>query len=316
MDQKTLKNLCYLFLHFMLYTKKISEHTLKAYKTDLQEFFAFKDNDEIYKLNKKNFNVKIKDKSHLEKSIKFLIEKNTSKHLRLANSSRSRKLATIRSFIKWLAEQDYIEEDFRHLFKSPKVFARIPSFLSVDEIFSILEVFKKEKEKIHTKREQALFFLLYGGGLRVSEACQLKTKDISWSRLAIKIRGKGGKERLVSLPKKAFEHIRNLESEQEYLFGAKPLPQRKAYDIIKSIGRRAGLLKPLHPHALRHSFATHMLLGGSDLRVLQELLGHRTLTATQKYTHLDLAHLSNTLEKYHPLNQQKELTDFKDSDEI
>ena len=305
-SQQTLENLCHLFLHFMVYTKKISEHTLKAYKTDLQELFNLKKTDEFFSSDKPP-SVKVEDRKQLEKIIKFLIEKNTVKHFKLANSSRGRKLAAIRSFIKWLADQDYIDEDFRHLFKSPKVASRIPSFLSVDEIFSILEMFKKEKENPYAERDRALFFLLYGGGLRVSEACQLKNKDIDWTNQILKIRGKGKKERLVSLPKKAIESLKALKTHQIYLFGSKPLPQRKAYDIIKSIGQKTGLLKPLHPHALRHSFATHMLLGGSDLRVLQELLGHKTLTATQKYTHLDLAHLSQALEKYHPLHQKQDV---------
>lgn len=301
-DQQILKDLCHLFLHFMIYTKKISEHTLKAYKTDLRELFGLEKKIEGF-LSDKPVSVKIKNKKQLAETIKLSIEKNTVKHFKLANSSRSRKLATTRSFIRWLAEQDYIDEDFRHLFKSPKVSSRIPSFLSVDEIFSILEMFKKEEGKINIKRDKALFFLLYGGGLRVSEACRLKNKDIDFVNQIIKIKGKGNKERLVSFPKEAIEHLKALKTNQTYLFGSKPLSERKAYDIIKSIGQRTGLLKPLHPHALRHSFATHMLLGGSDLRVLQELLGHKTLTATQKYTHLDLAHLSQALEKYHPLNQ-------------
>ena len=298
--QETLKNLCLLFLHFMAYTKKMSKHSLKAYKTDLQELFDLEKIDE-FSISKESPSVKITNKKLLEKTIKFSIEKNTVKHLKLAHSSRNRKLAVAKSFIKWLAEYDYIDEDFRHLFKSPKVSYRIPSFLSVDEIFSILEVFKKEEGQTHTARDKALFFLLYGGGLRVSEACHLKNKDIDWSNRTIRIKGKGNKERLVSLPKKAITNLEALKTKKTYIFGNRPLSERKAYDIIKSIGQKTGLLKPLHPHALRHSFATHMLSGGTDLRILQELLGHKTLLATQKYTHLDLAHLFKALEKYHPL---------------
>lgn len=294
--QNNLQDLCLLFLHFITHTKKLSIHSLKAYKTDLQEFFGFKS----LSLEQKNINVRIKNKIKLENKIKFLIEKSTNKQLKLSNSSRSRKLAVVRSFIKWLAEKNYIEEDFRFLFKAPKVSYRVPSFLSVDEIFSILEMFKKRKIK---NRDKTLFFLLYGGGLRVSEACHLKNKDINWLNGTLQITGKGNKQRLVSLPKQAFSQVKNLKSNQIYLFGKAPLSERRAYDIIKSIGQKTGLLKPLHPHALRHSFATHMLLGGSNLRLLQKLLGHNSLTATQKYTHLDLAHLSKTLEDFHPLSE-------------
>ena len=293
-DKQNLQNLCLLFMHFITHTRKLSIHSLKAYKTDLQDFFDFK-----LSLNQKPEEIIIKNKKSLEKQIKLIIKKNTNKQLKLANSSRSRKLAVMRSFIKWLAEKNYIEEDFRFLFKPPKISSRVPSFLSVDEIFSILETFQKKKIKnIH----KALFFLLYGGGLRVSEACHLKNKDINWLTGLFQITGKGNKQRLISLPEQAFKQVKNLKSNEIYLFGKAPLSERKAYDIIKSIGKKAGLLKPLHPHALRHSFATHMLLGGSNLRMLQELLGHNSLTATQKYTHLDLAHLSKTLENFHPFN--------------
>ena len=292
---KNLQNLCRLFLHFITHTKKLSNHSLKAYKTDLQEFFNFK----ILSLKQKVF-ITVQDKKALEREIKTLIETNTKKQLKLANSTKSRKLAVVRSFIKWLAEKNYIEEDFRFLFKSPKNSYRVPSFLSVDEIFSILEMFKKEKIKAVDK---TLFFLLYGGGLRVSEACRLKNKDINWLNGTLQITGKGNKQRLVSLPEQAFKQLESLKSNADFLFGRAPLSERKAYDMIRAIGQKTGLLKPLRPHALRHSFATHMLLGGSNLRILQKLLGHNSLTATQKYTHLDLAHLSKTLESFHPLSE-------------
>ena len=293
--QKNLQDLCRLFLHFMTHTKKLSAHSLKAYKTDLQSFFDLKD----LSLKPNQRTAESQNKKALEKQIKLLISKNRNKHLKLAHSSRSRKLAVVRSFIKWLAEKNYIEEDFRFLFKPPKVSSRVPSFLSVDEIFAILEMF--QKQKIKTK-DKVLFFLLYGGGLRVSEACRLKNEDINWLNGTIQIIGKGNKQRMISLPEQAFKQIESLKSNQIYLFGSSPLSERKAYDIIKWMGQKAGLLKPLHPHALRHSFATHMLLGGANLRLLQELLGHNSLTATQKYTHLDLTHLSKTLESFHPLS--------------
>ena len=242
--KQTLKKLCRLFLHFMTYTKKMSEHSLKAYKTDLQELFDLDKTDELF-ISEEPLPVKIINKKLLEQTIKLSIEKNTVKHSKLAYSSRNRKLAVVKSFIKWLAEYDYIDEDFRHLFKSPKVSSRVPSFLSVDEIFSILEMFKKEEGQTHTARNKALFVLLYGGGLRVSEACHLKNKDIDWTNRTIRIKGKGNKERLVSLPKKAITSLKALETKTIYVFGPKPLSERKAYDIIKSIGQRTGLLKPL-----------------------------------------------------------------------
>ena len=298
--QKNIKNLCGLFLYFMVYTKNISKHSLKAYKTDLQDLFNFNK----IPLPEKPHPLPVKNKKELEQAVKLSLEQNMTSHLKLASSSRARKIAVARSFIKWLAEQNYIKEDFRFMFKPPKVSSRLPSCLSVDEVFSVLQALKKEEGQ--AKKETALFFLLYGGGLRVSEACHLQSKNIDWPSRIIKIKGKGDKERLVCLPKKAIEKIKYLKENQPYLFGHKPLSERKAYDIIKSMGQKAGLLKPLHPHALRHSFATHILLGGGNLRILQELLGHKNLATTQKYTHLDLAHLSKTLERHHPLETKNQ----------
>lgn len=289
----------------MVDTKNVSQHTLKAYKTDLYDIFKIKKQkkEPICPSRPKPI-LPFKNKKHFKQSIQTFIKTGLTRHFELAPSSRNRKMACARSFVKWLNEKDHIDEDFSFLFKTVKTAQKIPSFLSVDEIYTILEMFKKEKENPNTNRDEALFFLLYGGGLRVSEACAIKSKDIDSFNQTVKVKGKGNKERLICLPKQAFYSVLEFCKSypyQRFLFGNQPLPTRKAYDIIKTIGVKAGLLQPLHPHALRHSFATHMLTGGTDLRVLQELLGHKSLAATQKYTHLDLNHLSATLEKRHPL---------------
>ena len=398
MKAEILESLCFLFLRHAVYVQKISPHTLRAYTADLGEAFGLKkgwrekawEKDEKDDGEKpaagasrqasfeKNLRRRLKNKKKLEAFIRESAEKSGLKWRKLASSSRGRKLAAIRSFVRWLGENGFIEEDFRHLFRSPKKSQKIPRFLSVDEILAIVEEIKaggparagiqteaaakagspakagiqtaaaakagapqkraipqeragKQRQRQKRASEQeaaaaaaaglsgraagrelsmraetaALFFLLYGGGLRVSEACRLKAKDVDWEARVVKIMGKGGKERLAALPPQAFQHLRPLRGGGgPYLFGAKPLPERKAYDMIRNLGRRAGLLKPLHPHALRHSFATHLLSGGADLRVLQELLGHKTLAATEKYTHLDLDQLARTLEARHPLYQK------------
>lgn len=298
-----LKKLCSAFLYYMYYTQKASPHTLKAYEADLRMFF-----DKPKKWRKMPIKTLTKipsidetGKKKLEDAIKTAIKQASYKWIRLSTPSKGRKLASIRSFIRWLFKNNYILEDFRHFFKSPKISSKIPHFLSVDEVFYVFETLKKGK----SNRDMALFVLLYGGGLRVSEACRLRAKDVYWNEQIIKIKGKGNKERLIAIPKTSFKYLEPLKFNAPYLFGVKPLSERKSYDIIKNLGKKANLLKPLHPHMLRHSFATHLLSGGSDLRVLQELLGHKTLLATQKYTHLDLAHLSEIVEKFHPMYQQK-----------
>lgn len=334
--QADLQILQELFLEFLTHTKKLSPHSLRAYKKDLESLLSLKTcpkaqaggkkisacsgmtnsaertgpdlsqsglckNGLKRKFSKKNS----QDQKKLEWEIKSLAEKNINKNRGWKNSTRSRKLASLRTFIKWLAQEKYLKEDFRHLFKSPKVSSPIPFFLSVDEALVIIDMFQKKNSV--PAEDKALFSLIYGGGLRVSEACHLKNKNINWHHRTLKIKGKGGRERMVFLPEYAFSFLSAVQTNQTYFFGAKALSERKAYDKIKRIGRLAGLSKTLHPHALRHSFATHMLTGGSEIRVLQELLGHKSLTATQKYTHLDLACLDKTLEDFHPLNEELDI---------
>ena len=283
------------FLNYLCYTKKVSRHTLKAYRIDLNQFFL---NHQEKKINKRA-------KKQLENLIKESVENSQKKWHHLSPASQNRKLASIKSFSLWLFENNYTSQDLRFLFKSPKVFHKIPIFLSVDEIFAIIDELSKahtNKEK-DIERDQALFFLLYGGGLRVSEACHITRSQINWFQKSLTIKGKGGKERLISLPDKVMPYLKQIKGLSLYLFGDKPLSERKAYDIIKKWGQRANLLKPIHPHTLRHSFATHLLVGGSDIRTLQELMGHKTLSSTQRYTHLNTQQLSQTLDEYHPLNK-------------
>ncbi len=140
----------------------------------------------------------------------------------------------------------------------------------------------------------------------MSEACSLRWTDIRMKERVLKVLGKGGKERLVAVPGKVTRALRPLAgSGDEFVFGAAALDARRAYDWVRDAGRRAGLLKPLHPHALRHSFATHLLASGANLRALQELLGHASLQATQKYTHVSIDQLARTLERHHPLSSPK-----------
>ena len=159
--------------------------------------------------------------------------------------------------------------------------------------------------------EKLLFLLLYGTGLRVSEACALKWAQIDLKSRTLRVRGKGSKERIVAFPKSLVplfqkaQKIHKVESKaSSTIWGDKELSTRKAYDWIRNRGAKAGLMRPIHPHALRHSFATHLLVSGANLRTLQELLGHESLQATEKYTHLGIDQLARTLEKHHPLSKK------------
>lgn len=219
----------------------------------------------------------------------------------LALSSRNRKLACVKSFLKWLYQERWLSVELNAQVIAPKVPSRIPHFISVDEAVNLVQSLSNPG----FERALALVLLLYGGGLRVSEACTLKWSNVDAHQGLIRVLGKGGKERLVALPALSFKALAKLPRDGEFVFGTSPLNPRTAYQMVRDSGARAGLIKPLHPHALRHSYATHLLTSGADLRVLQELLGHSSLVATQKYTHLSVDHLARALETHHPLSNPK-----------
>ena len=199
----------------------------------------------------------------------------------------------------------------------------LPHFISVDEALvlhqslaqrlSRTEAPEKPEEQQYARQNQLLFALLYGCGLRISEAVALSWGDLSTAGDFFDIKGKGGKYRRVPVP----HFVRKLLALRRDERQATPsetrlqketllwptLGTRKAYEAVRKMGVEAGLGRPLHPHALRHSYATHLLIGGTDLRVLQQLLGHESLATTQRYTHLDLENLTRVMTKHHPLGK-------------
>jgi site-specific recombinase XerD len=189
---------------------------------------------------------------------------------------------------------------------APKLATKIPHFISVDEALAILQTFKTFPKNPKNQTIQLLFLLLYGAGLRVSEACQLKWESVNLARRELRILGKGQKMRVIAFPtmlQNALAELRGTQREV-YIWGAQPLQVRTAYNYIRLVGQRGGLSKPIHPHALRHSFATHLLNDGADLRIIQEMLGHASLNATEKYTHVSISKLSETMENFHPLGKK------------
>jgi site-specific recombinase XerD len=276
------------FLKHMENIKSASKHTLKAYERDLAQTFG-------------------KLEAIRTQELLTVCHQSQLRWGGLQASSRNRKTAVLKSFLGYLFDQGLIETDLRHQLVGPKVPKKLPHYISLDEILAVLQTFKGH-ESLSDRREQALFFLLYGSGLRISEACSLKWEQFSWDSHTVRITGKGGRERLVVLPEQALRHLQNLfkEAPTNYLWGEGPLDPRTGFGWIRAMGERAGLLKPLNPHALRHSFATHLLSSGANLRTLQELLGHTSLVATEKYTHLTVDQLARTMERHHPLKHLKE----------
>ncbi len=311
------KNLSIL-LHYKLkylksldYQKTASPLTLKSYTTDLSQFLApLGGGKDLYppghgEKNGKTFPPNIDPMESLLIDLAMRALKNWSQ---LKPSSKQRKVACLRSFFRWLFLQGHLSHDLSLKLRGVKAApAPLPHYISVDEAMALVQCLEESPEgSAHRNSAACLIFLLYGGGLRVSEACRLKWEDVFWEQASVRVLGKGGQERVVSLPDRSLTWLRKLQGTQGsslHIWGPKALNPRTAYEWVRQWGLRAGLVKPLHPHALRHSYATHLLTSGVDLRLLQELLGHQSLVATQKYTHLSLDHLSRTMEKHHPLGE-------------
>jgi integrase/recombinase XerC/integrase/recombinase XerD len=297
---KSQLNLSELASNYMKYMENIeasSPLTLRAYRLDLGQAFGG-----IWETEKKRQRALI--------STDQLLAAARSAQMawgKLSPASRNRKFSTLKSFFGYLLKEGHIDRDLSVLIHTPKVPKRIPHYLSVDEVMAALKSFDQEDPPV--PEQKLLFLLLYGGGLRVSEACSLQWKDVDLSVHVLRVQGKGGKTRLVALPHSVIKVLKPLKkrSQKKYIWGDQELNTRTAYEWVRSRGIKAGLVRPIHPHALRHSFATHLLTSGANLRTLQELLGHESLQATEKYTHLGVDQLARTLEKHHPFSRQNNL---------
>jgi integrase/recombinase XerC len=232
----------------------------------------------------------------------------------LAPASRARRLASIKSFYKYLVRQKLLPASPAKLVKSPKLPKSLPKVLPVDEVFAILEA--PSLKTVLGLRDRAILELLYGGGLRISELCGLDLLDVDRSQRIVRVMGKGSKERLVPVNAKA---VRALEAylarRGELLETIRPgqapdamfLNHRGGRLTPRSIARhldtyvvKCALARKVSPHALRHSFATHLLGGGADVRSIQELLGHASLSTTQRYTHVTWEQLQQVYDAAHP----------------
>lgn len=286
MTSDAIETLLAMFLREMDEIGHSSINTLKAYHIDLDQVFEPIKNE------------KLPPESLLLKRIKEAQIKWGGLEL----SSRQRKAATMKSFLNWLYLNHCISAPLSERIEAPQVPRNIPHFLSIDEVL-ILFNYLKQLPVGHPKKDPYLVLvsLLYGGGLRISEACGVRWDKIRANSNEVCITGKGNKERWVALPEKVMAAVRLLPRAGEYIWGSKPLNVRKAYNWVRTLGKEAGLKVPLHPHALRHSYATHLVSAGINLRTLQELMGHSSLVSTEKYMHLSMDQLARTMEARHPL---------------
>ncbi len=273
------------YLKYLDNIHSISPHTIRAYTKDLQDFL------------KHNWDYARETLVCLDSHYIFPVE-----WCNLSPASVNRKLGCIKKFVEWTRfHSENPDESLPAVrWTAPKRPQKIPHFISVDEAMACLRILPQIE---HGKA--VLFLILYGLGLRISEACQLEWRNIHIDERNLFVMGKGSKERRISGPQLVFHSLAQLrssqESHQKFVFGTTALNPRLGYKWIREIGQRAKLMRPLHPHALRHSFATHLLQSGAHLRSIQALLGHSSLVSTEVYTHVSLNELAEALENKHPL---------------
>ena len=295
MDQN-LKKYFKEFLIFLKSEQNVSPHTLRSYTKDLNDFLIFTDK-------------KPKDIDNLD--IRSFLA--SLHHGKLKKTSISRKLATIRSFFKFLHREGYVKKNPAKLVSSPKLPKELPRFLSIDEVFYLME--SPQGDSFKPSRDKAILELLYSSGLRVSELTSLDMSDLDIKESLIRAKGKGRKERILPIGQKAMEALQNYLPERMSLKRKTPalflnarggrLTQRSVRRILLYYSRLINLEGHLSPHTLRHTFATHLLHEGADLRSIQELLGHASLSTTQRYTHVDISHLTEVYDKAHPLAKEE-----------
>ncbi len=298
------------FLQHLQFEKNYSPHTLKSYGRDLAEFLAY------LTANTARDDVAIEDLDHItiRDFLSYLTRKGNAK------SSIGRKLASIRSFFRFLYREARVSVNPARLVSTPKQGQYLPPSLSVEQVDDLLAV--PEASSDRGLRDRAIYELLYASGLRVSELVQLNVQDLSLSERLVKVRGKGKKERLVPFGDQARAALtaylavrgkllrrQRTSAEPAALFlnlrGSR-LTARSVERNLQQYVQSANLPLEAHPHLLRHSFATHLLSAGADLRSIQELLGHANLSTTQKYTHVSVEELMKVYKKAHPRAKEEE----------
>jgi integrase/recombinase XerD len=293
------------FQHFLRLEKSLSENSILAYSADINKLLQFFECHQLIPRVEEVSNKDIKD------FLRWLNE------LGMGATSQARIISGIKAFYRFLLLDDRIENDPTALLVTPRTSRKLPDVLSVSEIDRIISVIDLSKAEGH--RNKAIIEVMYSCGLRVSELTNLKISDCYLEQGYIRVIGKGDKERLVPAGGKAVREIMNYlpdrnkllvikKESRDVLFlnrrGSK-LTRVMIFTIIKDLTTRAGIKKNVSPHTFRHSFATHLVEGGADLRAVQEMLGHESILTTEIYTHLDREYLAETISLFHPRHRKQ-----------
>ncbi|MFN8300824.1 MAG: site-specific tyrosine recombinase XerD [Chitinophagales bacterium] len=288
------------FKSYLQLEKSLSANSIEAYLHDVGKFVGYLDSE--------NLQLSVEDVKlgHLEGFVKAIHELGFDAH------SQARIISGLRAFYKYLMVEDVVSVNPTELLSSPKLARKLPDTLSVEEINALLDSIDLSTPE--GTRNRAMLEVLYGCGLRVSELVNLKISNMYLDVEFIKVTGKGDKERLVPIGSQAVkyikqykDHVRNQldikKGEEDMLFlnrRGKRLTRMYVFLVIKECAAAIGLKKTISPHTFRHSFATHLIEGGADLRAVQEMLGHASITTTEIYTHLDRDYLRSTIMQFHP----------------
>lgn len=302
-------NLLYQFHQYIRLEKNLSPKTVEAYISDLKKWYTFLNPNFI----DPNFDVQSIDNQvigmtlpEIQQYLEFLYKSG------IQARSQARVISSLKAFFKFLWIQKCISEDPTQLLESPKIGRKLPEFLSIPEVEALINAIDLSTPEGH--RNKAIIEVMYGCGLRVSETVELKLSQLFFKENFIRVIGKGDKERLVPIGETAqnaiIQYIEGKRTQQKPKKGMEDilflnrrntkLTREMIFILIKNLADLAGIHKNISPHTLRHSFATHLIEGGADLRAVQEMLGHESITTTEIYTHLDKEYIRSTMAMYHP----------------
>lgn len=285
---------------YLILERSLSANSVEAYIADIQKLARFCD---------EKFSVGQPAETTYEMLKDFLVYIN---EIGITSRTQARSISSIRSFFKFLVFDGVIQHNPTKLLEAPKVGRKLPNILTTEEIDAMLNAV--EMYKPEGQRNKAIIETLYSCGLRVSELINVKLSNINFRLGIIKIEGKGNKERIIPLSRNARQEIKQYlkvyrdyldieKNYEDYLYLNKrgtSLSRVMVFNIIKHLAERAGIKKSVSPHTFRHSFASHLVNGGADLRAVQDMLGHESILTTEIYTHLDDHYLKDTINKFHP----------------
>lgn len=290
------------YKNYLLLEKGLSSNSIEAYLNDLSKLLRF--------IKEENISVTEISLSNLELFIAYLYD------IGIHPRSVARIISGIKSFYNYLMIEDYIQEDPTELLESPQIGMKLPTVLAIEEIDAIVNVIDLSTKEGH--RNRAIVELLYGCGLRISELTNLKFSDLFFDDGFIKVEGKGGKQRLIPISQKTISEINNYLTSRKQIIAKKgsenmlflskrgtSISRIMVFHFIKQYALTAGIQKNISPHTFRHSFATHLLEGGANIRAIQLMLGHEKITTTEIYTHMDKSYLRQEIIEHHPRNKKE-----------